>query len=170
MFRDLRIGLRMLLKNPAFTGVAGLSVGVGMGADTAIVELLNVVRLKSLPVSAPQELVEVRPTNMSGTRGNKSAAYPAVTNPIWEHIRDRQQAFAGIFAWSTGDLNLAEGGEVRPAKTLWVSGNFFEVLGTKPDLGRVFTSADDQRGCSAPGAVISHAFWQREYGGQGDVV
>src|SRR3977135_1610696 len=117
MIQDLRFAIRMLLKNPAFTGVAVLSLALGIGANTAIFELLNVVRLKSLPVSAPQELVEGRPTNMSGTRGNKSAAYPAVTNPIWEHIRDRQQAFAGIFAWSTGDLNLAEGGEVRPAKT-----------------------------------------------------
>jgi hypothetical protein len=107
---------------------------------------------------------------MSGTRGNKSAWYPAVTNPLWEQIRARQQAFSGIFAWGTGVFNLAQGGEVRNAKALWVSGDFFNVLGIQPALGRVLSPADDQRGCSAPGVVISHAFWQREYGGQTNVI
>ena len=170
MIQDLRFGVRMLLKSPGFTAVAVLSLALGIGANTAIFQLLNVVRLKSLPVKAPQELAEVRPTDVSGTRGSKSASYPAVTNPIWEQIRDRQQAFSGIFAWGTGGLNLAQGGEVRPAKALWVSGDFFNVLGIQPALGRVFSTADDQRGCSAPGVVISHAFWQREYGGEANVI
>jgi predicted permease len=170
MFQDIRFGLRMLAKNPAFTTVAALSLALGIGANTGIFQLLNVVRLKALPVRAPQELVAVRPTNMDGTRGNKSEEYPAITNPLWEQLRDRQQSFSGIFAWSTQPLNLAQGGEIRNADSLWVSGDFFNVLGVQASLGRVLTPADDVRGCSAPGVVISHGFWQREYGGEGNVI
>jgi predicted permease len=170
MFQDIRFGVRMLAKNPAFTTVAVLSLALGIGANTGIFQLLNVVRLKVLPVRAPQELVAVRPTDMDGTRGNKSEEYPAVNNPLWEQLRDRQQSFSGIFAWSTQPLNLAQGGEIRNADSLWVSGDFFNVLGVQATLGRVLTPADDVRGCSAPGVVISHGFWQREYGGDANVI
>ena len=170
MFQDIRFGMRMLAKNPAFTTVAVLSLALGIGANTGIFQLLNVVRLKVLPVRAPQELAAVRPTDMSGTRGNKSEEYPAVTNPLWEQLRDRQQSFSGIFAWSTQPLNLAQGGEIRNADSLWVSGDFFNVLGVQATLGRVLTPADDVRGCAAPGVVISHGFWQREYGGEANVI
>src|SRR5258706_4214088 len=170
MIQDLRFGIRMLLKNPGFTAVAVLSLALGIGANTAIFQLLNVVRLKSLPVKAPQELVEVRLTDTSGTRGNNASVYRAVTNPIWEQIRERQQAFSGILAWGTGNFNLAQGGEVRNAKALWVSGDFFNMLGIQPAAGRVISAADDQRGCGAPGVVISNSFWQREYGGEAGVI
>ena len=170
MFQDIRFGVRLLVKNPAFTTVAVLSLALGIGANTGIFQLLNVVRLKLLPVRAPQELVAVRPTDMDGTRGNKSEEYPAVTNPLWEQLRDRQQSFSGIFAWSTQPLNLAQGGEIRNADSLWVSGDFFNVLGVQATLGRVLTPADDVRGCAAPGVVISHGFWQREYGGEANVI
>lgn len=170
MIQDLRFGVRMLLKHKSFTAVAVLSLALGIGANTAIFQLLDAVRLRTLPVKASQELAEVRLTTMNGTRGRRSAPYPAVSNPIWEQIRERQQAFSGIFAWSPGNLNLAQGGEVRNARGLWVSGDFFKVLGVQPGLGRVLTAADDQRGCGAPGVVLSHGFWQREYGGAADVV
>src|SRR5690242_9827125 len=170
MLQDLQFGLRMLRKNPGFTAVAVLSLALGIGANTAIFQLVNAVRLKTLPVAKPQELVNVRLTDMQGTRGSKPSPYPAVTNPIWEQIRDRQDAFSGVLAWSRGDFNLAQGGEVRFAKGLWVSGDFFNVLGLQPERGRLLTASDDQRGCASPGAVISHAFWQREYGGDPNVV
>jgi len=170
MIHDLRFGIRMLLKNPGFTAVAVLSLALGIGANTAIFQLLNAVRLKTLPVKNAQELTQIRLTDNSGTRGSKPARYPAVTNPIWEQIRDRQQDFSGLVAWGSAAFNLAQGGEVRPANALWVSGEFFNVLGVQPELGRTFTPTDDQRGCSAPGVVISHSFWQREYGGDKTVV
>jgi predicted permease len=131
---------------------------------------VNVLRLKSLPVRAPHELAEIHISDMTGARGNHATQYAAVTNPIWEQIRDRQQAFSGVLAWGPGAFNLAQGGEVRQGKALWVSGDFFNVLGVPPVLGRVFTASDDTRGCSSPGAVLSNAFWQREYGGQKDVI
>ena len=170
MFQDLRYGARMLRKNPGFTTVAVLSLALGIGANTAIFQLLDAVRLRTLPVKAPQELAEVRIADMEGARGSYASWHPAVTNPIWEQIRDRQEAFSSLFAWGTDGFNLAQGGEVRTAQVLWVSGDFFDVLGVQPALGRVFSTADDQRGCSSPGIVISHAFWQREYGGDKNVI
>ncbi len=170
MIQDLRFGARMLRKNPLFTAVAVLSLALGIGANTAIFQLLDAVRLRTLPVKAPQELAEVRIADMTGARGNFSSQYSAVTNPIWEQIKDQQQAFSGLCAWGAGGFNLAQGGEVRPAQALWVSGSFFNVLGIQPVLGRVFEAADDQRGCSAPGVVISYAFWQREYSGDAGVI
>ncbi|HEV2833726.1 MAG TPA: ABC transporter permease [Pyrinomonadaceae bacterium] len=170
MLQDLRFGLRMLSKNRGFTAVAVLSLALGIGANAAIFQLVNAVRLKMLPVRDPQQLVNIRLTDMEAARGFKPSSYPAVTNPIWEQVRDRQEAFSGIAAWGRRDFNLAQGGEVRNAKGLWVSGDFFNVLGVQPQLGRLLTTSDDTRGCAAPGAVISHSFWQSEYGGDPNVI
>jgi putative ABC transport system permease protein len=169
MFQDLRFGVRMLLKNKSFTIVAILSLALGIGANTAIFQLLDAVRLRTLPVKAPQELAEIRMADMNGARGGFSDR-PAVTNLIWEQIRNRQQAFSGVFAWGTNDINLAPGGEVRPARLLYVSGDFFTTLGVQPARGRLFMTTDDRRGCAAPGLVISHAFWQSEYAGDVNVI
>ena len=170
MLQDLQFGWRMLKKNPGFTAVAVLSLALGIGANTAIFQLVNAVRLKTLPVAHPEQLVNIRLTDMDAARGFKPSSYPAVTNPIWEQIRDRNEAFSGLLAWGRSDLNLAQGGEVRNAKGLWVSGDFFNVLGVQPERGRLLTAADDQRGCAAPGAIISHGFWQREFGGDPNVI
>jgi putative ABC transport system permease protein len=170
MFQDLHFGVRMLLKNKGFTTVAILSLALGIGANTAIFQLIDAVRLRTLPVKAPEELAEVRLTNMKGARGGFARSYPTVTNPIWEQIRDRQEGFSGIFAWGADTANLAPGGEERPARMLYVSGDFFNTLGVQPVLGRVLTTTDDQRGCGAPGVVISDGFWQREYGQDANVI
>ena len=170
MFQDLRYGARMLLKAPSFTFVAVLSLALGIGANTAIFQLLNAVRLRTLPVKAPQELAEVRLADMKGARGGFWSSSPTVTNPLWEQIRDRQQAFSGIFAWGRDSVNLAPGGEVRSARMLYVSGDFFNTLGVQPAIGRLLTPADDQQGCGESGLVVSHEFWQREYGGDANVI
>src|ERR1041385_5694561 len=148
MLNDLRFGLRVLTKKPGFTAVAVLSLALGIGANTAIFPLLNAVRRQALHVPNANEVAQVRLTNMDGTRGQHSSVYPAVTNPIWEAIRDRQQGFSSVAAWGSDQFNMAQGGEVHYANGLWVSGDFFNVLGVRPELGRLFTAADDQRGCA----------------------
>ena len=173
MLNDLSFGIRMLFKNPAFTVVAVLSLALGIGANTAIFQLLNAVRMKTLPIRDAAEVAQIRlrEHDVELTRGNKAMMrYGPITNPLWERMRDQQQGFSSIAAWGIGGFNLAQGGEVRPARGLWVSGNFFNVLGVNPALGRTFNEADDQRGCNAPGVVISHGFWQSEFGGASDVV
>ena len=170
MFQDLHFGVRMLLKNKSFTAVAVLSLALGIGANTAIFQLIDAVRLRTLPVKAPNELAEVRLADMKGARGGFARSYPTVTNPIWEQIRDRQKGFSAIFAWGADTANLAPGGEERTARILYVSGDFFNVLGVQPALGRVLTTTDDQRGCGTPRVVISNGFWQREYGQDSNVI
>jgi hypothetical protein len=169
LLQDVRFGVRMLLKHKGFTAVAVLSLALGIGAHTAIFQLLDAVRLRMLPVKAPQELAEVRLAEMKGASGGVARS-PSVTNLIWEQIRERQQGFSSISAWGTDSVNLAPGGEVRPARMLYVSGDFFQTLGVQPALGRVFTATDDQRGCGVAGLVISHAFWQREFGGEANII
>jgi predicted permease len=167
---DIRFAFRQLLKNPCFTAAAVLTLALGIGANTAIFQLLDAIRLRSLPARKPQELVLVQIADMTGARGNFSSPFPAVTNPLWEHIRDTQQAFSGMLAWSADSFNLATSGEPRFARSLWVSGDFFTVLGIQPVLGHVFTAADDRRGNGIAGAIISFPFWQREFGGDRSVI
>ena len=170
VIQDFRLAARMLRKTPGFTIAAVVSLALGIGANTAIFQLLDAVRLKTLPVRAPHELAQISLVDPNKRRGSYSDRYNAVTNGIWEQLRANQQAFAGIFAWSPGTFNLAPGGQVRNGRALWVSGNFFNVLGIRPLMGRVLNPADDVRGCSSPVVVISHGFWQKEFGGVPDVV
>jgi putative ABC transport system permease protein len=165
-WRDLRYGARLLRLNPAFATVAILSLALGVGANTAIFQLLDAVRIRTLPVKSPQQLVEIRIEDSDkGRTGQFSSRRPMMTNPLWERIRDQQLGFSDAFAWSSPQFNLTSGGEARYANGLWVSGGFFSTLGVSSVIGRTLTPDDDRRGCAAPPAVISYAFWQREYGG-----
>jgi hypothetical protein len=170
LLQNLRYGARTLRASPGFTLVAVLSLTLGIGANTAIFQLLDAVRLRPLPVPNPGEIVEVRPENMKGASGRFSSWHPMMTHPQWEECRSRQQAFSGIVAWCGDTFNLEARGEARGERGLFVSGEFFEVLGVRPTLGRVLAPADDRRGSDSPAAVISHAFWEREYGGARDVL
>src|ERR1700722_18641752 len=163
--QDLKYALRRLLKSPGFTIAAIATLALGIGANTAIFELLDAVLLQSLPVENPQELAEVRVVDMDKARGSYSIAYPVLTNPIWEKLREDHQGFSEIAAWANTGFSRDSGGDARFANGLWVSGGFFRVLGVRPIQGRVFTAEDDRRGCGLPGAVISYGFWQQEYGG-----
>ena len=170
VWQDLRFGARQLRLNPGFTAVAVLSLALGIGANTAIFQLVNAVRLRALPVQRPEELAYVdfaKGSMRSGWFSTRSARF---TYTQWEQIRDQQQAFSGIFAWSATRFNLAAGGEARYAEGLFVSGGFFHVLGVQPILGRAFTAEDDRLGCGNPAAVISYAFWQRELAGNPDAL
>src|SRR4029077_11008850 len=132
LLQDLRYGVRLLRLNPAFAIVAILSLALGIGANTAIFQLVNAIRLRTLPVQNPQELAVVRIQDRSWASGNFSTRYSALTNPQWEQIRDHQEGFSSMLAWAPQRLNLAVGGEARYAETIWVSGEFFNVLGVQP--------------------------------------
>jgi putative ABC transport system permease protein len=123
------------------------------------------VLLQSLPVKNPQELAQVRIVSMDKARGGYFSGYPIVTNPIWEKLREDHPGFSGIAAWRDVDFSRDSGGDARFVNGLYVSGEFFRVLGVRPVAGRVFTAEDDRPGCGLPGAVISYGFWQQEFGG-----
>lgn len=168
--QDVRYATRLLRLNPGFTIVAVLSLALGIGANAAIFQLIDAVRLRTLPVAHPEQLAIVRIANRRSASGNFNGRYSQLTNAMWEQIRDHQQSFSGIFAWSGQGLNLATGGETRIAQAIYVSGDFFRALEVSPLLGRVLTTADDQSGCGSAGAVLSYSFWQREYGGEASAI
>ena len=162
---DTRYGLRLLAKSPIFTAVAVLSLALGIGANAAIFYLIDALTLRSLAVVNPHELVEVRPGGPQAF-GTYDGVNSRATYPLWEQIRASQSAFSATFAWGDGEFVVGRGAAARAVHGLWVSGDFFPVLGIPPHRGRLFGPADDRRGCGAGSAVVSHAFWQSHLGGR----
>ena len=156
--RDIKDAFRSLAATPVVTTVAVLSLALGIGANTAIFSILDSLMLRALPVAEPQRLAII-------DRGSW-------TNPIWEAIRARQEAFAGAMAWSSTRFNLAQGGQTEMVDGVWASGGFFDVLGVPAILGRTFSPDDDRRGGGPDGpvAVISYDFWQRRFAGSAGVL
>jgi putative ABC transport system permease protein len=161
--QDLRYALRTLARSPSLAIVAILSLALGIGANTAIFSLINALLLKSLPVSHPEELVQIV------LSGGRQGPFNSLSNPIWEALRDRQDVFSGISAYGGSWFNLSNGGEARLAPGIYVNGDYFSTLGVRAAAGRLFTRDDDRRGCSGA-AVISHDFWMRQYAEDPDVI
>lgn len=153
---ELRSAFRSLLATPLVSIVAILSLALGIGANTAIFSIVDALILRSLPVEHSPRLAVMR-------QGEFRTSW---TNPIWESIRSRPDLFDGAFGAGRVGFNAAMSGEVDPVDGLFASGDYFEVLGVRPALGRMFTTADDRRGGGPDGpvAVISHAFWQSRFG------
>jgi putative ABC transport system permease protein len=163
LIQDVRYGGRVLRATPIVSAVAILSLGLGIGANTAIFSVLDTLLLRSLPVNEPGELVIL---------GAEEGRRPHWTNPIWEQIRDRPELFDGAFAVYSTRFNLAVRGESELVDGLWASGSTFEVLGVPALVGRTFTRDDDRPGGgpNGPVAIISYGFWQRRFGGSPDVL
>ena len=167
--RDVRYAFRTLSKSPGFTAVAVITLALGIGANAAIFQLIDAVRLRTLPVQDPGTLAIVHLNKNHWGSGNFNGPYAEYTYPLWRQIRQRQEAFSPIAAWGADSLNLAVGGEVNYANAIWVSGAFFRTLGIRPLLGRLISDSDDRPGC-AGGVDLSYAFWQKRYGGAADVI
>src|SRR5262245_42976292 len=165
VWKDLRYGGRLLRLSPGFAFVAIASLGLGIGANTAIFQLFDAVRLRSLPIKDPNELAEVRIVGGNRGMGLNPGRYGGLTLPIWHQIRKQQQSFSGVFEWATEGLGVGQGSEMRRANGLWVSGEFFAVLGVQPCRGRLFVP-EDEVACPGSVAVVSYSYWQREMGGQ----
>jgi putative ABC transport system permease protein len=159
--QDLRAAVRGLRKSVGFSAVVIGTLALGIGANTALFQLLDAVRLRDLPVHAPAQLRLVRIAG-NGPSGNFTARYSDLSSAQWQQLEARQQAFSTIAAWSPRQFNLADGGVVRRAEGMFVSGAFFELLGVSAARGRVLAPADDRPGCGSPLAVVSDAFWRRE--------
>src|SRR6201984_2946343 len=169
-WRDLRHALRFLRLSPGFTLVAVLTLSLGIGANTAIFQLIDSIRLRTIPAKNPQELGTIRIADRHWGSVQSSSQYSQLTFAMWEQIRKRQEGFAEIAVWSDQRFNLATGGEVRKAKGIRVGGDFFHVLGVEPILGRLLGPADGPPGCGISGADISYAFWQRNFAGDPSVI
>jgi putative ABC transport system permease protein len=170
LWMDLRYALRVLVKNPGFALAAVVTLALGIGANTAIFELINAVRLRTLPVKNPNELATVRIEGRKWLMGSTNGPYAQLTFPLWEQIRQRQQGFSAIAVWGEEKFNLAPGGAVRYVLGIYVSGEFFRVLGLEPTAGRLISPSDDVPGCGAGVVDISYAFWQRQFGGDASAI
>ncbi|MGB6461123.1 MAG: ABC transporter permease, partial [Candidatus Acidiferrum sp.] len=181
LIQDLHFGLRMLRKSPGFTAVAVLTLALGIGANTAVFSLMDAVMLRMLPVNRPDELLQLKRQDPRYAGGGPASfsnllsflwdggASPSFSNPLWEQVRDQQNVFSGVFAWSNNRFDLARGGTVQPAEGSFVSGDFFTTLELRPAAGRLIAGSDDYRGCPAV-AVLSYGFWRGHYGGASGAV
>jgi predicted permease len=163
--RDLQYACRTLAKAPAFTLAAIATLTLGTGANTAIFQLLDAVRLRTLPVFEPERLAQIE---IPGKGGFGISHYSDnLSYALFEQIREHQQAFSDVFAWNSGytDMRTGRAAEARRASVLAVSGEFFATLGLSPAAGRLFRKDDDLRGCPAPTVVLSYGYWQSEFGG-----
>ncbi len=172
MTNDLRYAIRQLRKSPGFALAAMLTLALGIGANTAIFTLLDQALLRSLPVKDPSSLVllkfsgdDVGHLSNFGGDGHFYFSYP-----MYKDLRDKNQVFSGILATSQAQVGVVWHNHPELAQSELVSGNYFDVLGVPPAVGRVFVAADDLQPDANPVVVLSHGFWERHFGSDPAVV
>jgi predicted permease len=170
--QDFRQALRLLAKDPGFTAAVVLTLGLGIGANTAIFTLLDQVLLRELPVRAPQELVVLHaPGPNRGAIHQFSGFSAPLSYPMYADLRDGGgDVFAGVLARLPVDVNLTLRNESERVAGELVSGNYFAVLGVGAAPGRAFTPDDDRTRLGHPVAMLSHGFWTRRFAADPGVV
>jgi len=159
MLRDLRFGLRMLLKHPGFTAIVVVILAVGIGANTAIFSFLDRVFLRPLPVNKPHELVLLKHRDQTGYEGD------GFIYPVYVSFREQSQAmFSGLIACWLGLADLSVGNTDSQVPAMAVSSDYYSVLGVTPVLGRAFLPEEDRLPGAHPVAIISHRLWQQRFG------
>jgi len=165
LWRDVKFGLRMLAKSPAFTAIAVITLALGIGANTAIFSLMNQVLLRELPIKNPGELEILRSpgpkTGHVSTDGDDAESF---SYPMYKGLRDTNTVFSGILARYGFSASVSNHGQTDRAVGEVVSGNYFDVLGVQPALGRLLTQDDDKVVSAEPYVVLSHSYWQRHFG------
>lgn len=162
--KDLRYGLRVLIKNPAFTVVAVLALALGIGATTAIFSVVNAVLLRPLPFKDAERLVTIQ----EAKDGN---SWNTVSFGDYVDFRERQQSFDEIAAFTaTWNFNLFGAGEPAQLQGQYVSANLFSMLGVAPARGRDFLPAEDKAGAQVQVAILSHGLWQRQFGADPNII
>jgi len=154
LLKDIRYGIRMLAKSPAFTVVAVLSLGLGIGANTTVFSLMDAVMLRSLPLQNPEQIVDIA-TVVEGTEPHTDFSYS-----LYKGLRDNNQALSGVLAYSDTNFGLAAGDQTERIGGEYVSANYFSVLGVQPTIGSTFSASDEQLGAPRA-AVISDALWSK---------
>ena len=165
LLQDIRFACRVLFKNPAFTLVAVLSLGLGIGANSAIFSFADALLLRPLPVAHPSQVVTIESKTPQSSFAN-------VSYPDYVDYRDHAKSFDGMIAYQMNPFGFAENRDALP-HVQWgalVSGNLFQVMGVQPALGRAFRADEDQ----APGrdavVVLGHDFWKQRFGADPSVI
>jgi predicted permease len=162
LLQDTRYAVRTLTRTPGFTAVVIVTLGLGIGANTAIFSLMDQVLLRLLPVQNPRELVQLDgPGPFSGrTQNDRTFSYP-----MYVDLRDRNDVFSGTIARYAVSATLTQRGQAERVAVEMISGNTFDVLGVAPALGRGFTQDDDRTPGGHPVVVLSHDYWRRRFAG-----
>ena len=169
MWNDLRYGLRALRRSPVFAVVATVSLALGIGANTAIFSLLSQVMFRMLPVEEPERLVVFHADGDREGQSSRDSSEAVFSYPMYKDLRDRNQVFSGVIARSSAPVSVSYRGQTERADAEMVSGNFFDVLGVRPALGRLFVSEDDGAPGAHPVVVLSYGYWKRRFGGKADI-
>jgi predicted permease len=167
-FQDIRYALRMLVKTPAFTTVAVLTLALGIGANTAIFTLVNALLLKMLPIKAPNELVVLGDPARVNDRSSGEPQLDVFSYPLYKELRDNNTVFSGLVAGGTEhridvDASAAGGASNERIVGRLVSGNYFPVLGVNAAAGRLLTESDDTAENANPVVVLSYGYWNRKF-------
>jgi predicted permease len=159
------------MKNPSFTVIAVMTLALGLGANTAIFSITDQILLRMLPVEKPEEIVVLRsPGPKSGRVSSDSDAATSFSYPMYKEIRDKNNVFAGLLARYPVSLSVSGEGQTERADGELVSGNYFEVLGVRPALGRLFTEDDDKVAGAGTVVVLSHGYWSRHFGADPNIL
>src|SRR5919112_3446333 len=156
MIKDIRYAIRGLVKRPGFVAIAVITLALGIGANTAIFSLVNMVLLRGLPVERPNEIVSV------AVRG-KDDSMSAFSYPNFKDFRDRNEVLDGLLVYRFVPLSLSRSGVNERVWGYEVSGNYFDVLNVKAVQGRTFLPEEDKTKLSHPVVVLSHDAWQRRF-------
>ena len=165
MFQDLRYGIRMMRRHRGFSLIAILTLGLGIGANTAVFSLVNKILLAELPVSQPARLVAISRSNL------EQSEVTVFSHLFFRELESRAEIFDGVLCRGGSErvtLGTEAGGE--PAVGELVSGSYFEVLGVKPHIGRLFSRDDDVNPGAHPLVVLSYRYWQRRFGGDPSII
>jgi predicted permease len=164
LWKDLRYALRMLLKNPGFTLVAVLALGLGIGANAAIFSVFNGMLWRPLPVKSPERLVAV-------AAKTRDFQFPVgLSYPDYQDYRQLKTVLSDLVAYTPSPVNLGVQGKPERAWVDFVSGNYFSTLGIVPALGRTYTPDEGWVQNKDPLAVLSYKFWQKRFDGNPAVI
>ena len=160
LIKDIRYGIRGLLKRPGFTVIAVLTLALGIGANTAIFSVVNATLMRTPPVSDPERLVFV----FNGPAGS------VFSYPDYAAVRDQNNVLDGLIAWGGITASLNSNDQTDLVTGAIVTGNFFDVLGVRAQLGRIITTEDDKTPGAHPVVVISQGLWQGRFAGDPNII
>src|SRR5262245_44125224 len=163
LLKDVRYALRWMRRSPGFSAVAILSLGLGVGVNTAMFSLVDSLLFRPLPVTSPETLVDVF------TTGGDGDEYATSSYPDFLDLKAQNTVFTDMLGYSPMMAPLSLGDRSRIALGQIVTSNYFTMLGIQPALGRLLVASDDDRG-AAKVIVLSHRMWQREFGGDTGIV
>ena len=164
LVKDIQYGFRNLVKRPSYTAIALITLALGIGANTAIFSLISTVLLRPLPVSHPEELVEVYGTLHQG------ADYTIQSYLNYKDYRERNNVFSSLMSYRFAPMSVSHDNRNERVWGYLVSGNYFDTLGIQPFLGRYFLPEEDRTPDSHPVAVITYACWQKRFASAQNIV